>query len=171
LSAPWRLNVLYHNESFLLDPTHPDWQHYEPLKSWLLSHGVVGACALLLVPMQFFDRLRARFTLLHRVVGRICVACALVLAPLGAYIQYLEEPLGASRSFATAATVDAALLIVTTGIGFIFALKRMIPQHRQWMTRSYAVALTLLQIQQRAHVDRPWRLHLCRGNAGHRRVN
>jgi Predicted membrane protein (DUF2306) len=139
--------VLYHNESFLLDPTHPVWQHYEPFKWWLLPHGVIGACALLLVPMQFFDRLRARFRLLHRVVGRIYVACALVLAPLGAYIQYLEEPLGASRSFTTAATIDALLLTITTGIGFTFALKRMIPQHRQWMTRSYAVALTFLQIR------------------------
>jgi Predicted membrane protein (DUF2306) len=139
--------VLYHNESFLLDSMHPVWQHYESFKWWLLPHGVIGACALLLVPMQFFDRLRARFRLLHRVVGRIYVTCALILAPLGAYIQYLEEPLGASRSFTIAATVDATLLTITTAIGFAFAIKRMIPQHRQWMTRSYAVALTFLQIR------------------------
>jgi hypothetical protein len=28
-----------------------------------------------------------------------------------------------------------------------FALKRMIPQHRQWMTRSYAAALTFFEIR------------------------
>jgi hypothetical protein len=43
--------VLYHNESFLFDPAHPVWQHYEPFKWWLLPHGVVGACALLLDQM------------------------------------------------------------------------------------------------------------------------
>ena len=116
--------VIYHNERFLLDAMHPAWQHYESFKWWLLPHAVVGACALLLAPMQFFDRLRARYTLLHRVVGRIYVTGALVLAPLGAYIQFVEEPLGASRSFTIAATVDAAILIVTTGIGLIFAIRR-----------------------------------------------
>jgi hypothetical protein len=79
--------VLYHNERFLLDSMHPVWQHYEPFKWWLLPHGLAGACALLLAPMQFSDRLRGRFTKLHRVIGRIYVTSALVLAPLGAYIQ------------------------------------------------------------------------------------
>jgi uncharacterized membrane protein len=139
--------VLYHNERFIIDATQPVWQHYESFKWWLLPHGLVGTCALLLAPLQFSDRLRARFTRLHRVVGRIYVTGALILAPLGAYIQYIEEPLGASRSFTTAAIIDAALLMTTTGIGLIFALNRMIPQHRQWMTRSYAVALTFLEIR------------------------
>jgi hypothetical protein len=139
--------VLYHNEHFLIDPTNPVWQHYESFKWWLLPHGLAGACALLLVPMQFSDRLRARFTKLHRVIGRIYVTSALVLAPLGAYIQYLDEAAGARRSFTIASSIDAALLMITTGIGFIFALKRMIPQHRQWMTRSYAVALIFLEVR------------------------
>jgi hypothetical protein len=139
--------VIYHNERFLIDPSHPVWQHYESFKWWLLPHGVAGACALFLAPLQFSDRLRARFTKTHRVIGRLYVTGALVLAPLGAYIQYVEEPLGASRSFTVAAMVDATLLIVTTLIGLAFAMKRMIPQHRQWMTRSYAVALTFFQIR------------------------
>src|SRR5262245_25036444 len=85
--------VIYHNERFLIDPSHPVWQHYETFKWWLLPHGLAGACALFLVPLQFSDRLRARYTKLHRVIGRIYVVGALVLAPLGAYIQYVEEPL------------------------------------------------------------------------------
>ena len=139
--------VLYHNESFLFDAAHPVWNHYEPFKWWLLPHGLVGGCALLLVPLQFSDRLRAHHALMHRIIGRIYVVGALMLAPLGAYIQYIEEPLGASRSFTIAAVVDATLLITTTGLGLIFAIKRMIPQHRQWMTRSYAVSLTFFQIR------------------------
>jgi hypothetical protein len=138
--------VLYHNERFLIDPTNPVWQHYESIGWWLLPHGVAGTCALLLAPMQFSDRLRARFSKLHRIVGRIYMASAFVLAPLGAYIQYLDEGLaGASRSFTLASTTDAVLLMTATGIGFYFALKRMIPQHRQWMTRSYAVALVFFE--------------------------
>src|SRR5436190_22308094 len=78
--------VLYHNEHFLIDAAHPVWQHYEPYKWWLLPHGVAGACALILAPMQFSERLRRRFTTLHRVTGSIYVIGALILAPLGVYI-------------------------------------------------------------------------------------
>lgn len=137
--------VIVHNERFLIEPDHPVWQHYKSFQWWLLPHGVAGASALLLAPLQFSDRLRRRFAGVHRVVGRIYVAGVFVFAPLGAYIQWINEAAGASRSFTVAATVDAALVMVTTGIGLAFALKRMIPQHRQWMTRSYAVALVFFE--------------------------
>jgi hypothetical protein len=61
--------------------------------------------------------------------------------------QFLDEAQGATRSFTVASTVDAILLMTPTAIGLIFALKGMFPQHRQWMTRSYAVSLTFLQIR------------------------
>jgi uncharacterized membrane protein len=141
------LYVLYHNERFLIDSTDAAWQHYQPFKWWLLPHGIAGACAILLGPMQFSDRLRQRFTKLHRVVGRVYVFGALIAAPLGAYIQYFEERMGGTRSFSVAAIVDAALLMLTTAIAFGFAWKRKIPQHRQWMTRSYAVAIVFLEVR------------------------
>lgn len=137
--------VIVHNERFLIEPDHPVWQHYKSFQWWLLPHGVAGASALLLAPLQFSDRLRRRFAGVHRVVGRIYVAGVFVFAPLGAYIQWINEAAGASRSFTVAAAVDAGLVMVTTGIGLAFALKRMIPQHRQWMTRSYAVALVFFE--------------------------
>ena len=139
--------VLHHNERFLIDASHPIWQHYEPFKWWLLPHGVAGACVLILAPMQFSERLRLRFTTLHRVTGGIYVTSVFILAPLGVYIQFVDEAQGAARSFTIAAAVDAALLMTTTAIGLVFALKRMFTQHRQWMIRSYAVALTFLEIR------------------------
>ncbi|HEV2302648.1 MAG TPA: DUF2306 domain-containing protein [Stellaceae bacterium] len=139
--------VLYHNESFLVNSAAPVWKHYAPFKWWLLGHGLAGVSALVLAPMQFSDRLRARFTKLHRITGRVYVAAAFTLAPLGAWIQYLDEAQGASWTFTVETLMQASLLMITTGIGFVFAMKRMIPQHRQWMTRSYAVALTFLEIR------------------------
>src|SRR5271163_302501 len=68
--------VLYHNESFLINAAHPVWHNYEPFKWWLLPHGVAGACALILAPMQFWERLRLRFTTLHRVTGGFYVTSA-----------------------------------------------------------------------------------------------
>jgi uncharacterized membrane protein len=139
--------VVVHNESFLINRADPAWLHYQPFKWYLLPHGLAGACALLLGPLQFSDRLRQRFTKLHRVVGRIYVVAALIVAPLGAYIQYFEERMGATRSFSIAAAVDAGLLMLTTAIAFSFAFRRKIQQHRQWMTRSFAVALVFLEVR------------------------
>jgi len=136
--------VMFHNERFLVDPKHPVWQHYESFKWWLLPHGIFGAIVLLFAPFQFSDRLRQRFTKAHRVMGRFYVIGALGLAPLGAYIQYFQERMGAPRSFTVLALVDAAMLMGITMMAFVFAFKRKIALHRQWATRSYAVALVFI---------------------------
>jgi uncharacterized membrane protein len=139
--------VLYHNERFLLDSAHPAWSHYEPFKWWLLPHGLAGACALLLVPLQFAEGLRRRYTTLHRTTGAIYVVSIFILGPLGLYIQYLDEAQGAARSFTIETAIQSSLVMITTGIGCYFALKRQFTYHRQWMIRSYAVALTFLEIR------------------------
>ena len=139
--------VIQHNESFLWNHDDPVWQHYQPFKWYLLPHGLAGACAILLGPLQFSDRLRQRYTKLHRVIGRIYIFGAVVAAPLGAYIQYFEERMGGPRSFSIAAVVDAALLMLTTSIAFGFILQRKVQQHRQWMTRSFCVAIVFLEVR------------------------
>jgi uncharacterized membrane protein len=139
--------VLYHNERFLINRADPIWAHYQPFKWWLLPHGIAGACALFLGPMQFSDRLRQKYLCLHRTVGWIYVVGALIVAPFGAYIQYFEERMQAPRSFTMAAGSDAALLMLTTAIALFFILRGNIQQHRQWMTRSYAVALVFLEVR------------------------
>jgi uncharacterized membrane protein len=138
--------VLVHNERFLVEPDHPLWTHFMRYGFWILTHGLAGAAALLLAPFQFSDRLRKKYTKLHRVSGRIYVAGIFVLAPLGAYVQYMGEGIdGMPRSFTVLAAVDAMMLYITTAVAFVFALKRRITQHRLWMTRSYAVALVFFE--------------------------
>jgi uncharacterized membrane protein len=139
--------VLEHNERFLVTANDPEWQHIAPFKWWLLPHGIAGACALLLGPMQFSERLRQRYALLHRVIGRIYVAGVFVAAPLGLYIQFYNERTGSPRSFSFAAGADMALWMLTTGIAVAFILQGKVQQHRQWMTRSFAVALVFLEVR------------------------
>lgn len=138
------LYVMYHNERFLVDSAHPAWQHYEGFKWWLLPHGVFGAIVLCFAPFQFSERIRQKFTKAHRVMGRLYVLGAFMLAPMGAYIQYYQERMGAPRSFTVLGVVDAIMLMTTTGLAGYFAYKRKIAVHRQWATRSYAVALTFI---------------------------
>jgi uncharacterized membrane protein len=139
--------VIQHNESFLVQPNNPVWQHYHPFRWWLLPHGLAGACTIILGPMQFSDRLRRRYAKLHRVVGRIYIGGAFIAAPLGAYIQFFNERIGEPRSFSIATVVDAALLMITTGIALAFILQGKVQQHRQWMTRSFAVALVFIEVR------------------------
>jgi uncharacterized membrane protein len=136
--------VLYHNERFLVDPDNPVWQRYESFKWWLLPHGIFGAIVLLLAPFQFSNRIRQRFTRAHRVMGRLYVVGAILCAPLGAYIQYYQERSGAPRSFTVLALVDAFMLMGATTFAFLFAFKGKIALHRQWATRSYAIALVFI---------------------------
>jgi uncharacterized membrane protein len=133
------LYVLGHNESFLVRPRDPVWHHYEPFKWWLLGHGVAGFCALLLVPLQFSDRLRQRYTKMHRVVGRIYIAGAFIAGSLGIYIKFFGERLGDTRSFTMAAVSHGGLWMLTSGIALALILQGKVQQHRQWMTRSIVV--------------------------------
>jgi hypothetical protein len=70
-----------------------------------------------------------------------------IAAPLGTYIQYFQERMGSSRSFSFAAATDAALWMTTTAIALMFILKGKVQQHRQWMVRSFAVAIVFLEVR------------------------
>jgi uncharacterized membrane protein len=65
-------------------------QHIESFKWILLPHGLAAACALILGPLQFSDRLRQRFAKMHRVLGRFYVGGALIGAPMGVYMHDYE---------------------------------------------------------------------------------
>lgn len=51
--------VIQHNEAFLLNDADPVWEHYQPIKWWLLPHGIAGAIAIFLAISQFSSRIRA----------------------------------------------------------------------------------------------------------------
>jgi uncharacterized membrane protein len=144
--------VLWNNESFLINSSDPEWAHISMFKWILLPHGLAAACALLLGPFQFSERLRRRFTKLHRVMGRIYVAGCLVGAPIGIYIQnfetvhiYNNNPVEFSLTIAT--VFDAAIWMFCTVMALAFILQRKVQLHRQWMTRSFACAIIFLEVR------------------------
>ena len=142
--------VLQHNERFLIDSQDKYWDHIETLKLkwWLLPHGLAGACALLLGPMQFSDRLRQRYVRLHRVVGRLYVTGTFIAAPLGVYLQYLNEAAGSSRTFTIETAFQGGLWFLTTAIAWALILNGKTQLHRQWMTRSFGTGpLIFLEVR------------------------
>jgi len=52
--------------------------------------------------------------------------------------------MGAPRSFTVLGCVDAVMLMTATGLALLFAVRRKIALHRQWATRSYALALVFI---------------------------
>src|SRR5260370_3613195 len=114
--------VLRHNEHFLIDAKDPNWAHIHPFRWYLLPHGIMGACALLLGPLQFSDRLRQRFAKFHRVVVRFYVAGVFIWAPMCLYIQYFEERMGGAPSFSFPAGTDAAFGMLTPPLAVSFLL-------------------------------------------------
>lgn len=140
--------VIVHNEAFLIHSQDPEWQHIHPFRWYLLPHGLAGACALLLAPMQFWDSLRQRYAKLHRVVGRFYVGGVLIAAPMGFYVQYFQTRAGASEmSFSAAAATQAFTWMATTLIALVFILRGKTELHRRWMTRSFSVALVFLEVR------------------------
>jgi uncharacterized membrane protein len=139
--------VAVHNESFLINPNHPAWQHYEPFKWVLLPHGLAGALALMLAPFQFSERLRKKYTQIHRIAGRVYVGAVCVAAPIGVLIQHGGEAAGLPRSFTAAATLQMSAWLVTTLVAWYCIRTGRKEQHRQWMTRSFAVALVFLEVR------------------------
>jgi hypothetical protein len=144
--------VIVHNESFLINNADPEWSHIATFKWFLLPHGLAAGCALLLAPFQFSERLRKRFTKMHRVMGRFYVGGVLLGAPMGIYIQHFEsvhmypgDPVQFSLVMATAA--DAAVWMFATIMAMAFILQRKTQLHRVWMSRSYACAIIFLEVR------------------------
>jgi len=140
--------VLMRDESFLVNPKDSEWQHIQSFRWWLLPHALAGACALLLGPLQFSERLRHRFVKLHHIVGYVYVACVFIAAPLGPYIQHANERLGDARSFTIETVFQGGIWMLTTGIALAFILNGKVQQHRQWMTRSFGTGpLIFLEVR------------------------
>lgn len=140
--------VVLYKDRVLMDMQSPVWEHYDSFKWWLLPHGITGALALFLGPLQFSVRLRQRFLRWHRLIGRIYVGGVAVAAPLGAWIEYVKYTHNiAPLRLVVASSGFGALFVLTTGMGFLMIKRRNIQAHRRWMTRSYAVALVFLIVR------------------------
>jgi uncharacterized membrane protein len=140
--------VLYNVEGFLFDKSNPEWTHIAPFQWWLLPHGLAAAFALFLGPFQFSERLRRKYVMVHKTFGYLYIAGCYIGAPLGIYIQWVEEKMGTySRSFTIATLLDAAFWMLATTMALYFIRSGRMQQHRQWMIRSFACALIFLEVR------------------------
>ena len=131
------LFVLYFNERFIVFHSHPDWEYFQAVRWWLLPHGLGGALALVLGPLQFSARIRQRHPKLHRILGRVYLVGVAAGAPLGIVLAFAHHlPLALQvETFA-----QSGSWFLTTAVAFHYILNRNIARHQEWMLRSYLFA-------------------------------
>jgi len=111
---------------------------------FLILHVIGGVTALLVGPLQFVRRLRARMPAVHRATGRLYVAACAIGAPAG-FMLALGTTAGpvAASGFATCALLWPAF----TWLGWRAAVRRRFEEHREWMLRSYAITSTAITLR------------------------
>ena len=131
--AALAVTAIQADEGFLFNRADPEWAHIARFQWWLLPHGLAGATALLIGPFQFSDSLRRTRPALHRQMGRIYVGAICIAALLSIYITLVFEP----RPFQVEIWAQGGGWFLCAILALVFAMKRNIVLHRQWVARSY----------------------------------
>ncbi len=111
---------------------------------WLPVHAGAAATALLIGPLQFWSRLRARRPTLHRWLGRLYVSACLVGAATGFMLA-----VGASTGPISTAGFGALALVwaSVTARAWRLAVRRDLVVHREWMIRSFALTFAAVTLR------------------------
>ena len=111
---------------------------------WLYVHIACGMVAIALGPWQFLTRLRTRWHLLHRWIGRTYAVACLAGGTAGMLLA-VGATMGTTTRWGFG--LLAASWLVTTALAWITARKRDYVAHRQWMVRSFALTLAALTLR------------------------
>jgi uncharacterized membrane protein len=113
--------------------------------SLTLAHIIPGLAFVVLGPFQFMPGLRKRRPTLHRWMGRIFLADALII---GITALIMSPAMAIGGIIETAATfVFGVLFLFCLGKGLIAIRARRIAEHRRWMIRSYAIGLGVATVR------------------------
>jgi uncharacterized membrane protein len=111
---------------------------------FLVLHVAGGVAALLVGPLQFVRRIRARRPAFHRATGRIYVLACAIGAPAG-FVLALGTTAGPVAGIGFA--VQAVLWAAFTWLGYRAAVERRFGDHREWMLRSYALTAAAITLR------------------------
>ncbi|WP_376777816.1 DUF2306 domain-containing protein [Kibdelosporangium persicum] len=114
-------------------------QIYYPL---LVAHVLFGTVAMVTACFQIWPAFRTQHRRGHRITGRVYVfGGVLPAALLGLYIGWHTA---AGPSVRVANLVGSALWLTVTIIGLRMARQRRYGEHRKWMSRSFALTMSIV---------------------------
>ena len=110
----------------------------------LYAHIGLAPIALALLPLQFSERLRVRFRVVHRWLGRGYAASILIAGGAGVVLALTTS----AGPVAAAGFLGLSVLwLITTGAAVWYAMRRRIALHRVWMIRSAALTLAAVTLR------------------------
>lgn len=108
------------------------------------THIMAASLALLVMPFQFWTRLRLRRPAVHRWTGRIYVL-AILLGGLSGMVmatRTMTGPVSGAGFF-----ILAVIWLATTGLAVFHARNRDIAAHKRWMIRSAALTFAAVTLR------------------------
>lgn len=132
-------NLAAQNEIAATYASAPGW-----VRPFFYAHLTGGGLALLLSPVQLSARVRGRVPRLHRVVGRVVLAC-IVAAGVAALVVAPRNPAGAIGTAGFGAL--AVLWIAFAVLGFRAIRRGDVATHRRWMLRTFAMTYAAVTLR------------------------
>ncbi len=108
-------------------------------RSLTLLHVLPAALLIVLMPLQFVNRIRTRRIAWHRWSGRLLIVLGFVVGTSALVMSYTIPVGGANETAAT--TLFAILFLLFLTLGFWNIRQRNVVRHREWMIRAFGVAL------------------------------
>ena len=119
--------------------------HYGPYfwpRRWgLVLHIAGGITALTAGLVQLWLGLTNRVAALHRTLGKLYVGVIVVASGAG---FYLSLTIPGNAPYAAGLFFLCVAWVVTTSMAVLAIRRRNVPQHREWMMRSYAVTFAFV---------------------------
>ena len=114
--------------------------YYWPNKWWLVGHLSGGITAILIGPFQFSKAFRNHYLKTHRTMGKIYII-AIIIGALCAF--YMSFTVARQVNIAWCISLFVMALVWLTSVLMAYRMIRLkrIPQHREWMIRSYVITL------------------------------
>jgi uncharacterized membrane protein len=110
---------------------------------WFVVHIAGGTCALFLGPIQFWTRIRERYTKLHRLIGKIYIVGSLIAGIIAIKLSLINGCQACRYSLLTL----AVLWIFFTIAAYLSIRRFDIEAHRKFMVRSYVCALAFVFVR------------------------
>lgn len=117
---------------------------YVSHEAWIIGHIAFMMLPALLGPTQFLRAFRDKFPRAHRIAGRVYIIGAIAGAIAGLYMSRYSAS-GAASGWGFALLGFGVL--VTTGTALYMILNGKVQQHREWMTRSYALIFAAVTLR------------------------
>jgi uncharacterized membrane protein len=104
------------------------------------AHMAVGAILLLLGPIQLIGRVRSRWPALHRLLGRIYIACGALAGLGGLGFIALKGTIGGT-AMNLGFGLYGFLMVLSAVQAWRYAVARQFDRHRVWAVRLFALTI------------------------------